>query len=206
MFCEILNLVVDVANIYLTDFFLGGRFMKYGTQVMKYLTYDQFSRTEMPNPMCTVFPTVTSCTFHSVGTAAGEQKFNSLCVLSLNIINEKVYLLLWFWLFSLTILTCIHLIFRLAIIIIHPLRYILIIIKTRGFTNSDLNTCKNVLEHCYLGDWFVLYQLSKNSNTYFFRYLLRHLEKSFVSQAKSNRGGSFPKYSEEGKKRKVFVT
>ena len=33
---------------------------------------------------------VASCTFHSVGTAAGEQKFNSLCILSLNIINEKV--------------------------------------------------------------------------------------------------------------------
>ena len=31
-----------------------------------------------------------SCTFHTVGTAAGEQKFNSVCILSLNIINEKV--------------------------------------------------------------------------------------------------------------------
>ena len=31
-----------------------------------------------------------SCTFHTVGSAAGEQKFNSLCILSLNIINEKV--------------------------------------------------------------------------------------------------------------------
>ena len=90
--------------------------------------------------MCTVFPTVTSCTFHSVGTAAGEQKFNSLCVLSLNIINEKVrdvlfqipthlptfifqvYILLWFWLFGLTVLTSVHLLFRLAVIGIPPLR------------------------------------------------------------------------------------
>merc|ERR1712106_519586 len=125
MFCEILNLVVDVANIYLTDYFLGGRFIKYGTQVMKYLTYDQFSRTEMPNPMCTVFPTVTSCTFHSVGTAAGEQKFNSLCILSLNIINEKVYLLLWFWLIGLTILSFVQIVFRLAVIGIPPLRCLL---------------------------------------------------------------------------------
>ena len=54
-----------------------------------------------------------SCTFHSVGTAAGEQKFNSLCVLSLNIINEKVYLLIWFWLFFITFMTAIHLVYRL---------------------------------------------------------------------------------------------
>ena len=36
-----------------------------------------------------------SCTFHSVGTAAGEQKFNSICILSLNIINEKVLFVLF---------------------------------------------------------------------------------------------------------------
>ena len=101
-----LNLVVVVANIYLTDFFLDGRFMKYkivifknlvypplpryGSQAITYLSHDQYRREELPNPLCTVFPTITSCTFHSVGTAAGEQKFNSLCVMSLNIINEKV--------------------------------------------------------------------------------------------------------------------
>ena len=54
-----------------------------------------------------------SCTFHSVGTAAGEQKFNSLCVLSLNIINEKIYILIWFWMFFITSMTGLHLIYRL---------------------------------------------------------------------------------------------
>ena len=43
-------------------------------------------------------------------------------------------------------------------------------------------TCKSVLSHCYLGDWFVLYQLSKNSNSYFFRYLLKLMDTSFTSQ------------------------
>ena len=66
-----------------------------------------------------------SCTFHSVGTAAGEQKFNSLCVLSLNIINEKIYILLWFWLFFVTILTAVHLVYRLLIIMMPYSRYIL---------------------------------------------------------------------------------
>ena len=43
----------------------------------------------------------------------------------------------------------------------------------------NLKPLSQVLGHCYLGDWFVLYQLCKNSNSYFFRYLLRSLEKSF---------------------------
>jgi len=196
LFCQVLNLLIDIGNIYMTDYFLKGRFMKYGSQVIKYLTYSPLSRVEMPNPMCTVFPTVTSCTFHSVGTAAGEQKFNSLCILSLNIINEKVYLLLWFWFFGLTILTAVHLIFSLAIMVIHPLRSVMILLRTRGFTKDDFITCKSVLDRCYLGDWFVLYQLSKNSNIYFFRYLLKHLEKSLYNTHANSRSPSYPKYSE----------
>ena len=47
------------------------------------------------------------------------------------------------------------------------------------FLSLNLKPPTQVLGHCYLGDWFVLYQLCKNSNSYFFRYLLRSLEKSF---------------------------
>jgi len=186
--CEIMNFLIDVGNIYLTDYFLGGRFMRYGTRVVNFLSFDQISRLDMPNPFCTVFPTITSCTFHTVGSAAGEQKFNSLCILSLNIINEKVYLLLWFWLFFLSILTGVHLLYRICVVFLPPLRYLLILMRTRGFSKGDASTAKTVLSNCYLGDWFVLYQLSKNSNTYFFRYLLRHLEKQFSHQAKSRLG------------------
>jgi len=204
--CELLNLLVVIANIYLTDFFLEGRFMKYGPRSLSYLSVDPLSRVDMPNPLCTVFPTITSCTFHSVGTAAGEQKFNSLCVMSLNIINEKVYLLLWFWMFGLAGLTFFHIILRLAVMIIPPLRCLLLIIKTRAFTQADLSACRNVLHFCYLGDWFVLYQLSKNSNTYFFRYFLKYLDKSFDTQVKQrqsvSRGGSHPRHLEDERRRK----
>ena len=64
-------------------------------------------------------------------------------------------------------------------------RYSLLLLRSRCFSHSDLSTCRSVLSHCYLGDWFVLYQLSKNSNTYFFRYLLKQLEKSFISKVRN---------------------
>lgn len=180
LICEVLNFIVDIVNIYITDVFLGGRFMRYGTQVMYYYSHSPSLRRDLPNPMCTVFPTVTSCTFHSVGTAAGEQKFNSLCVLSLNIINEKVYLLLWFWLFFMAALTALHLIYRLFTIMMPVSRSVLLLLRARMFHNSDLKTVKKILSYCYLGDWWVLYQLGRNSNTHFFRYLLRHIEQDFT--------------------------
>ncbi|TRY77338.1 hypothetical protein TCAL_10529 [Tigriopus californicus] len=174
--CEVLNFFIDVFNIFFTDMFLGGRFLRYGSQVMKFYMHSHAERRDLPNPMCTAFPTVTSCTFHSVGTAAGEQKFNSLCVLSLNIINEKIYLLLWFWFYFLTLLTGCHLVYRLFVILIPFTRSFLLLVRARMFSTSDRKTVQRILSRCYLGDWWVLYQLGRNSNTHFYRYLLRYLE------------------------------
>lgn len=58
IFCEILNFLIVVANVVLTDLFLGGEFKKYGlkifsiTQQRPYLRNDALAR---------VFPTVTAC-------------------------------------------------------------------------------------------------------------------------------------------------
>ena len=49
-------------------------------------------------------------------------------------------------------------------------------LRARMFRSADLKTVRRVLSSCYLGDWWVLYQIGRNSNTHFFRYLLRHIE------------------------------
>ena len=37
------------------------------------------------------------CTFHKFGTSGEVEKHDALCLLPLNIVNEKVYIFLWFW-------------------------------------------------------------------------------------------------------------
>lgn len=44
-----------------------------------------------------VFPRVTKCTFHKFGASGTIQKHDALCVLALNILNEKIFIFLWFW-------------------------------------------------------------------------------------------------------------
>ncbi len=144
-------------------------------------------------------------------TAAGEQKYNSLCVLSLNIINEKIFLFLWFWFFFVTSITALHLIYRLTIILVPFTRYIrvqssakenclktrnlsilllsrtfVLLSRARMFTSKDLKTVRRVLEPCHLGDWWVLYQLGRNSNTHFYRYLLRYIDRDVPSNGDCN--------------------
>lgn len=44
-----------------------------------------------------VFPRITKCIFHKYGASGSIQKHDSLCVLPLNIVNEKTYIFIWFW-------------------------------------------------------------------------------------------------------------
>ncbi len=60
---EFVNLITVITNIYFIDFFLGGEFSTYGTRVLDFLDADPELRID---PMATVFPRVTKCSFYKV--------------------------------------------------------------------------------------------------------------------------------------------
>ena len=96
--CEALNLGVTFAVWFITDYFLVGRFKQYGHDFHTYFYGLVIDGPDEPlNPMESVFPKVSKCTFHKFGYSGTQEKIDGLCVLPLNIINEKVYYFLWFW-------------------------------------------------------------------------------------------------------------
>merc|ERR1711942_475194 len=101
------------------DFFLDGQFSTYGSEVlaMTELSYD--IRTD---PMNIVFPKVTKCTFHKFGASGTVQGFDGLCVLPLNIINEKIYVFLWFWFVILAFITGTQVTYRVCTIFLPNMR------------------------------------------------------------------------------------
>lgn len=92
--CEGLCLVNIVLQIYGMNKFFGGEFFTYGLQVIGMTSEHQDDRLD---PMVYIFPRVTKCTFHKFGPSGTIQTHDSLCVLPLNIINEKTYIFIWFW-------------------------------------------------------------------------------------------------------------
>lgn len=78
--------------MFIIDTFLGGTFMTYGMEVLEFASMDQENRTD---PMIEIFPRVTKCTFHKYGPTGTIQQHDALCVLALNILNEKIYIFLW---------------------------------------------------------------------------------------------------------------
>ena len=66
------------------------------------------------DPMSRIFPKMTKCIFHKYGGSGTIQRFDALCVLSMNILNEKIYIFLWFWLIILAVITAINLVIRIS--------------------------------------------------------------------------------------------
>lgn len=124
---ELLNLLNVVANALLLDALLGGRFLRYGADVLSaaaptpapplhpqllhrlhrlqqrldpYPDYpealglrpeDPADHPEDPaDPMEAVFPKLTKCTFFKYGPSGSIQRHDALCVMALNVVNEKV--------------------------------------------------------------------------------------------------------------------
>ena len=55
---------------------------------------------------------VTKCTFHKYGPSGTIQTIDGLCILPLNIINEKIYVFLWFWFIFVAVISAIHVRFK----------------------------------------------------------------------------------------------
>lgn len=62
-------------NIILVDKFLGGSFLRYGTDVISYSNMNQENRSD---PMIEIFPRITKCTFHKYGASGSIQKHGKL--------------------------------------------------------------------------------------------------------------------------------
>jgi len=104
---------------------------------------------------------------HKYGGSGTIQRFDALCVLSMNIVNEKIYIFLWFWFIILAVATAIHLIVRVLQFFMPDMRqrYIyncnFVLDKTKlNLTNPGwffwrtLATWKNVLAGQMLNQWY----------------------------------------------------
>lgn len=158
VFCETLNLVNMLFQIWLMDVFFLGQFTSYGTDVLRVSEEEIEDRKD---PMNRVFPKVTKCTFHKYGPSGTVENKDGLCILAMNIINEKIFIFLWFWFIIITVWTAVHVMIRIVSLASRYCRYLLFCNRVRSVNRNDIAT---VLDKCKYGDWFILMQMSKHIN------------------------------------------
>ena len=185
--CELLNLLLLIINFSLTNKFLNGKFSSYGWDCLNYYRLSRDEQKFAPNPFCSTFPTEVSCDLPNVGAAGGKQNHNGMCILSQNIINQKIYLAIWFWYAFLFIIASIHLTFRICTMFLPRVQSYILEVRCYTRKKKEMKlTIHQIMEKCYIGDWFLLHQLSKNVNAHFFRAFLEELKHQISSPKKKS--------------------
>jgi len=178
--CELLNILVLAFNFYVTNAFFSFEWGQYGFEVRNYYNQSPMERQSaegLHNPMCNLFPTVVSCDMKTVGATGNTQSWNGLCVLSQNIINQWIFLVLYFWYVLLFTLSAIYVLYRITTIALPQLRAVVLNVKINKRPWGQQGMLVNrVLSHCDIGDWFLLEQIGQNVNHLFFREFLKSLD------------------------------
>lgn len=175
--CELFNLVNAVGNIYLIDLFLGGTFINYGWRAFEISQASQWNRHDR---MIEIFPRVTKCTFHKYGSSGSIQRHDGMCILPLNILNEKIYVFIWFWLICLSFLSFMAIVYRMAVVKSLSVRRF---VFNRLTPITDPDTTSAMSQSVSYSDCYLLFMLSKNLPNYLFRDLVVDLvQRMNVSQ------------------------
>lgn len=173
-FCESLNFVNVVAQIFITDKFLGGEFLKYGTEV---LNFPDMAPEDRVDPMSRIFPRMTKCIFHKFGGSGTIQRFDAMCVLGMNIVNEKIYIFLWFWFIILAILTGGNLLLRIVQLFSSKLRNRMVKLENMGYLDQNVGReqAEAVVSTLSYSDWLILYYLAQSMDKTNFGALISQL-------------------------------
>lgn len=176
--CDFLNFVNVVGQMFFINKFLGGVFMNYGTEVLHWSDMEAEDRTD---PLIEVFPRLTKCTFHKYGHSGTIEKHDALCLLALNIISEKIYVFLWFWLIILAVLTAAYMIYTVAVIAVPALRKTMLQRNAKTKYSND-DRLDLLMKKADLGDWFLLFLLSKNLDSILFREFISQLTEKLKTE------------------------
>ncbi len=167
-----------LGQMFLLDRFFDGTFITFGIEVLSFADRDQEDRID---PMVYIFPRMTKCTFHKFGTSGEIEKHDALCILPLNIFNEKIYIFLWFWMLSLAFLTLLVVIYRVLICFSSTFRAYLMKIRYRRVKDECVDI---IIEKTLVGDWFLLYLLGQNVESMIYKEIVHELSRKLGYRSK----------------------
>jgi len=160
--CEFLTLANLILQFVITDIFLQGHF--------RAVALDGLDTDEHVS----VLPITGSCHLSTFGLAGGENAHNPICVLPLNMINQKYFSFLYVWMGLLVVLTLGIITFRVLMVILPDFRTIVLksfygikVKKTNRFHNSD---------H---GDWLLLSYMIGNMNPLVASQFIDHMDDKY---------------------------
>ncbi|XP_041631055.1 innexin inx5 [Drosophila kikkawai] len=169
VFCEVLNFLISIVNIIVLEVFLNGFWTKYLQALATIPLYDWDHWNRISS---SVFPKIAKCEVLKFGASGTATIMDNLCILPLNILNEKIFVFLWAWFLLMALMSGLNLLCRLAMILSSYLREQMIRSQLRFMSMRHV---QRALRDLTIGDWFLLMKVSVNVNPMLFRDLMQEL-------------------------------
>lgn len=115
---------------------------------------------------------------------------SSLCILPLNIVNEKTYIFIWFWYIILLVMLVGLLFYRLLIIFVPSIRARVLNARNRMVPREIAISVSNKVD---IGDWWLLYMLGRNLDPIIYKDVLVELAKSISLPSKKSKNWTLRK-------------
>lgn len=120
-----------------------------------------------------IFPRAAKCTYEAYGPSGSNQKFDALCLLPLNVFNQKIFVLVWIWFLFVCIISILNLWYWFLVSCNACIR--IYILRQKSLQSVSLEVIIEASRKAQLGHFFVLNQIAKNTNPETFIGLLTDL-------------------------------
>jgi len=160
MITKMLYIANAVIQIFLLNAILGDGYTNFGYASVRDLTKGLDWQTSP------VFPQITICSFEIRRLGQNIHRYTVQCLLSVNLFNEKVYMVIWWWLLLVAVLSTLGLILWLftATSSSSQRAYTKKYLKIMGRYHKDHDVAHFVEHFLRLDGVFTLRQIGKNTN------------------------------------------
>lgn len=166
---ECANLINVITQMALINKFLNGMFWTLGWKVIQ---FHHWQDSVAFDPLSQSFPLTTKCLFHDYGSSGDIQRLDAYCVLTVNILNRKIYLILWFWFVFLAIVSLLAVVYRVLVNYSSKIR---ILVSQRRCQVTDKQLVEQIVLKLGLADWFLFDMLGKNCDPQNFKLFVESL-------------------------------
>ena len=119
-----------------------------------------------------IFPKLAKCDYHKYGPSGSIEIKDALCLLSLNIINEKIFAFIWIWFILLLMISGLNLMYRLLCVLNKTFRIKTLKSMAMSLSYSQINRASR---DGRIGEWFILTQLGRNYDNVIFKEMMEEL-------------------------------
>lgn len=126
-----------------------------------------------------IFPRAAKCTFEPYGPSGSSQKLDALCLLPLNVINQKSFIIVWIWYILQMGISILNLFYWIVVAYSKKVR--IYILYEKAMKSISHKVILDASCEAHLGHFFVLNQIAKNTSPETFVELMSELANQNVN-------------------------